>query len=105
VLDRVFQALANPTRRSVLEDLRRGPRTTKELAEPYDMALPSFMQHLEVLEESGLIRSRKVGRIRAYEARPERLRAAKGWLARQREMWEDRFDQLDRYLGSLKEND
>lgn len=102
-LDQVFQALADPTRRAVLERLSRGPRATTELARPFKMALPSFTQHLVVLERSGLVRSRKIGRVRTYELVPKPLATAQGWLARQRTTWERRLDQLDAYLVEMKE--
>ncbi|MEW6269817.1 MAG: metalloregulator ArsR/SmtB family transcription factor [Thermodesulfobacteriota bacterium] len=101
-LSRVFQALADPTRRAVLERLSRGPSATSELARPFRMALPSFTQHLDVLERSGLVRSRKSGRVRTYELAPGPLDAAQTWLARQRATWERRLDQLDAYLLEMK---
>ena len=73
-----------------------------ELAEPFDMALPSFLQHLNVLEGCGLVRSEKSGRVRTYQVSPEPLRAAEGWMAEQRALWDRRLDQLDRYLEDLK---
>jgi DNA-binding transcriptional ArsR family regulator len=97
-LDRVFQALADPTRRAVLQRLSGGVAAVSELAEPFDMALPSFLQHLDVLEGCGLVRSRKSGRIRTYRISPEPLKAAEGWMSKQRALWEQRLDQLDRYL-------
>ena len=102
-LDRVFQALADPTRRAVLERLRRGPAAMTELAQPFPMALPSFAQHLDVLERCGLVRSRKAGRVRTYRLSPRPLQVADRWLARQREAWERRLDQLDDVLTDLKE--
>jgi DNA-binding transcriptional ArsR family regulator len=69
------------------------------------MALPSFLEHLKVLESSGLVRSRKTGRVRTYQLAPRRLRTAEDWLAKQRTLWERRFDQLDSYLMELKEKD
>jgi DNA-binding transcriptional ArsR family regulator len=102
-LDRVFQALADPTRRAVLERLRRGPAPMSELAQPFPMALPSFAQHLDVLERCGLVRSRKAGRVRTYRLSPRPLQVADRWLARQREAWERRLDQLDDVLTDLKE--
>ena len=99
----VFQALANPTRRAVLERLGRGPASVGELVAPFDMALPSFVQHLRMLEAAGLVRSRKEGRVRTYALAPERLRDAEGWLARQRTLWDRRLDQFDDYVTSLKE--
>ena len=102
-LDRAFRALADPTRRAVLERLARGPAAVTELARPFDMALPSFTQHLGVLEDSGLVRSRKAGRVRTYELAPDGLRAAEQWMARQRALWERRLDQLDALLVTLKD--
>jgi len=104
-IDSVFRALADPTRRHVLERLNRGPGSVSELAEPFDMALPSFVEHLKVLEESGLVRSRKTGRVRTYQLVPRRLKLAEDWLTRQRRFWERRLDQLDAYLLTLKENE
>jgi DNA-binding transcriptional ArsR family regulator len=105
VVDSVFRALSDPTRRDVLERLTTRPASTSELAAPYDMALPSFMEHLRLLEGSGLIRSRKDGRTRTYELAPERMKVAEGWLDRQRRLWERRFDQLDSYLMKLKQEE
>lgn len=102
-LDRVFQALADPTRRAVLERLSSGPAATSELARPFRMALPSFVQHLAVLEQSGLVRSRKRGRVRTWRLAPRALKPAERWLARQRAFWERRLDRLDDYLDDLKE--
>jgi DNA-binding transcriptional ArsR family regulator len=101
--DGVFRALSDPTRRQVLERLNRSPASVSELAAPFAMALPSFVQHLKVLEGCGLVRSRKKGRVRTYRLAPERLRLAEDWLARQRAAWERRLDQLDEYLIDLKE--
>lgn len=102
-LNRVFQALADPTRRAVLERLGRGPAPMSELAQPFRMALPSFSQHLDVLEDCGLVRSRKQGRVRTYQLSPQRLKAAETWMSRQRALWSRRLDQLDNYLDTLKE--
>ena len=101
-LDRVFQALADPTRRAVLQRLSHGTAPVSELAEPFDMALPSFLQHLKVLEGCGLVRSQKAGRVRTYQLAPQPLRAAEGWLAEQRALWDRRLDQLDRYLQGIQ---
>lgn len=101
-IDTVFKALSDPTRRRVLERLSRSPASVSELAEPFDMALPSFVEHLGVLEGCGLVHSRKTGRVRVYRLAPNRLRLAEDWLARQRDMWEHRLDQLDDYLMQLK---
>jgi len=102
-LDRVFHALADPTRRRVLQRLSRGPAATSELARPFPMALPSFLQHLTVLERSRLVRSRKTGRIRTYELAPQPLKSAEHWMVTQRALWERRLDQLDAYLLQLKD--
>jgi len=102
-MDGVFRALSDPTRRRVLERLSKSPASVSELAEPFDMALPSFVQHLRVLEGSGLVHSRKTGRVRTYQLAPKRLRLAENWLARQRDFWERRLNQLDAYLLELKE--
>jgi DNA-binding transcriptional ArsR family regulator len=102
-LDRVFHALSDPTRRAVLTRLSDGPLPVSELARPFHMALPSFTQHLGVLEECGLVRSHKRGRIRTYRLTPEPLKAAEHWIERRRVLWEMRLDQLDNYLEELKE--
>ena len=94
----VFKALADPTRLAVIERLGIGTASTSELAEPFDMALPSFTQHLEVLEQSGLIASYKQGRVRTYRLTPAPLERAGEWLGAQREHWTRRFDQLDAHL-------
>lgn len=102
-VDGVFRALSDPTRRRVLERLSRSPASVSELAAPFDMALPSFVEHLRVLEGCGLVRSRKAGRVRTYQLAPKQLRLAEDWLARQRTLWQRRLDQLDEYLIELKE--
>jgi DNA-binding transcriptional ArsR family regulator len=102
-LDRVFRALGDPTRRAVLSRLTAGPAPVSELARDFDMALPSFTQHLDVLEHCGLIRSRKVGRVRTCRLVPQPLRTAERWMTQQRALWERRLDQLDTYLLELKE--
>ena len=102
-VDHVFRALSDPTRRHVLERLSKSPASVSELAKPFDMALPSFVQHLRILEDSGLVRSHKTGRIRTYQLAPKRLKLAEDWLTRQRNLWERRLDQLDNYLMALKE--
>ncbi len=103
LLDQAFQALSNPTRRAVIERLGKGPATVKELADPFDMALPSFLQHLEVLERGGLITSRKTGRVRTVRIRADQLIRVTGWLDEQRELWERRLDQLDEHLKNMEE--
>jgi DNA-binding transcriptional ArsR family regulator len=102
-VDEVFRALADSTRRQVIERLATGPASTTELAEPFSMALPSFLQHLSVLERAGLVTSTKQGRIRTYRVSPAGLDTAQGWLADQRTLWERRLDQLDQFLINQKE--
>jgi DNA-binding transcriptional ArsR family regulator len=102
-LDRVFHGLADPTRRAVLGKLSNGPAAVSELAEPFNMSLPSFLQHLDVLENCGLVKSRKAGRVRTYRLTPQPMRVAEGWLEKQRSLWNRRLDQLDTYLTDLKE--
>ena len=105
VADDVFYALANATRRRVLEQLSTGPATVSELAAPFDMKLPSFVQHLSVLEQSRLVKSKKRGRVRTYEIAPERFKVAEDWLSEQRRLWEARLDQFDQYVRQLKEKE
>ena len=102
-LNRVFQALADPTRRAVLERLGRGPAAMSDLHRPFSMALPSFSQHLDVLETCGLVRSNKTGRVRTYRLVPKPLEQVEHWMTRQRSIWERRLDQLDAYLTTLKD--
>lgn len=102
VADEVFHALSNPTRRKVLERLSAGPAAVSELAAPFDMQLPSFMQHLALLEKSRLVKSRKRGRVRTYEIAPERFKIAEDWLSARRRLWESRLDQFDQYVRQLK---
>src|SRR5690349_15317565 len=105
VADDVFYALSNSTRRRVLERLSVGPATVSELAAPFDMKLPSFVQHLSVLEQSRLVKSKKRGRVRTYEIAPERFKLAEDWLAERRQVWEARLDRLDKYVKHLKETE
>jgi DNA-binding transcriptional ArsR family regulator len=102
-VDEVLKALADPTRRQVIERLVSGSATTSELAEPFSMALPSFLQHLSVLERAGLVTSTKQGRVRTYRLSPAGLESVQGWLADQRRLWERRLDQLDQFLVNHKE--
>jgi DNA-binding transcriptional ArsR family regulator len=102
-LDRIFYALADPTRRAVLERLSTGPAAVSELAQPFDMALPSFTQHLNVLSDCGLVHSQKTGRIRTYHIAPIALTVAEQWLVKQRALWEARLNQLDTYLNTMKD--
>lgn len=94
-LDHHLAALADPTRRAIVERLANGPARVSDLAEPFGMALPTVMQHLKVLERSGLIRSRKQGRVRTCEVEGEALRGVNQWFAVQVRLWESRLDRLD----------
>ena len=105
VVDRVFHALSNPTRRKVLERLAGGPATVSELAARFDMQLPSFVQHLSLLEQSRLVRSRKRGRVRTYEIAPERFKVVEDWLSNRRQEWESRLDRFDQYVKQLHETE
>lgn len=104
-VDDVFLALSNATRRGVLQRLTRGPATVSELAAPFGMRLPSFVQHLSVLERSRLVKSKKRGRVRTYEIAPERFKLAEDWLAERRRLWESRFDRFDAYVMQLKQEE
>ena len=101
-LDQTFRALASPTRRAVVERLTSGPATVSELAEPFDIALPSFMQHLQTLEDCGLIVTRKKGRTRIVRVQTQRLKRASAWLAKQQELWETRLNQLETYAKNIE---
>ena len=103
--DGVFHALSNPTRRRVLERLSVGPATVTELAAPFDMQLPSFVQHLSLLEQSRLVTSKKRGRVRTYEIAPERFEVVEDWLTERRQLWEARLDRFDQYVRQLKEKE
>lgn len=98
-LDQVFQALSDATRRAILERLSRGPASVSELAEPLPMSLPAVVQHLQVLEDSGLVRSEKLGRVRTCRVQPESLRSAQRWIDERRQSWDRRLDRLGDYLA------
>lgn len=106
-LDAVFHVLADATRRAVIQRLCQGSVTVSELAKPFDMALPSFMKHIGVLEAAGLIVSIKVGRVRTCTLQPEKLAAVEKWFGEQRRLWEKRYDNLDNLLATMdgKNND
>lgn len=104
-LDVVFQALADPTRRAVLGRLGEGPASVSELARPFDMALPSFMKHIRILEGGGLIRTRKTGRVRTCALEKGSLALAESWLAEQRALWEARTDRLERFVAKAQERE
>ena len=97
-LDGIFLALADPTRRAVIGRLGRGPASITELAKPFDMALPSFMKHIRLLEGTGLIRTRKQGRVRTCTIEKKPFAAVESWLAAQRTIWERRTDRLEQFV-------
>ena len=98
-------SLADPTRRAVLGRLNRGPATITELATPFDMALPSFMKHIGHLEGSGLIRTRKEGRVRTCAIERKNFVVAEGWFSEQRATWEGRTDRLEQFVTNIKNNE
>jgi DNA-binding transcriptional ArsR family regulator len=104
-LDRTFQALADATRRSILAQLSRRPISVSELAKPLAMTLPAVMQHLSVLESSGLVRTEKLGRVRTCRIEPKGLSLAEQWINARRNEWEQHFDRLGAYLQTLKQTD
>lgn len=104
-LNAVFHALADPTRRAVLARLGRGDATISDLAKPFDMALPSFMKHIGVLEKSRLIVSRKSGRVRTCALDQESIVAAERWFGEQHLLWQTRYSNLDSLLASIKGDD
>ncbi len=99
-LDRVFQALADPTRRQIVERLSRGPASVSELARPLPISLPAVVQHLQVLEASGLVSTTKVGRVRTCRIEPDALSMAERWIAARRTSWERRLDRLGEFLAA-----
>jgi DNA-binding transcriptional ArsR family regulator len=101
-LDRLFHALADPTRRAMVERLSRGPAPVSELARPLPMSLPAAMQHLGVLEAAGLVRSEKVGRVRTCAMEPQALSQVEQWINARRIEWEQRLDRLGEYLKTLE---
>lgn len=103
-LDGVFHALADPTRRAVLGRLGKGPASISELAEPFDMALPSFLKHIRLLEDSGLIRTRKDGRVRTCAIEEKPFAAVETWLSTQRAIWERRTDRLEQFVTNAHTN-
>ena len=104
-LDRVFHALADPGRRLMVERLSRGPASVSELAQPLAMSLPAIMQHLQVLEASGLVRSGKEGRVRTCRIEPEALQTVEQWLAARRTAWENHPDRLRTYPAADLDDD
>jgi len=102
-LDRVFHALADPSRRSMLDRLSRGPASVSELARPLTMSMPAVVQHLQVLEETGLVSTEKVGRVRTCRIETAAMRSAEDWIADRRTLWEAKLDRLGEYLAEQSE--
>ncbi len=98
-IDRAFHALGDPTRRAMLEKLSQGPVSVSALAEPFDMTLAAVVQHLQILEESGLIRTEKVGRVRTCQIEPRGFALVEKWITDRRLLWERRFDRLGALLS------
>jgi DNA-binding transcriptional ArsR family regulator len=103
-VDLLLHALADPTRRRIVERLGRGPATVTELAEPLAMSLPAVLQHLQVLTSSGVVASEKIGRVRTCRLEPARLDIVQDWIAARRHAWERRLDRLGDILSHTKEN-
>jgi DNA-binding transcriptional ArsR family regulator len=104
-LDRVFQALADPGRRAMVERLSEGPASVSELGRPLDMTLAAVLQHVQVLELSGLVQTQKIGRTRTCSINPAALRSAEEWIAERRGLWERRLDRLGGYLADTHQED
>jgi len=104
ILDLAFQALADPSRRAMVDRLVQGPATVSDLAKPLAMSLPGVMQHLAVLEASGLVVSEKIGRVRTCRIEPKVLSQAEHWIAERRALWERRLDRLGQFLDETKDD-
>lgn len=104
-VDRIFHALGDPTRRAIVEKLSKGPASVSTLAKPLQISLAAVVQHLQVLEESGLVNSEKVGRVRTCHLETKGLSAAERWIGGCRSMWERRFDRLGRILAEDDEEE
>jgi DNA-binding transcriptional ArsR family regulator len=104
-LDLVYAALSDGSRRAMVERLSRGPASVKELAEPLTMSLPAVMQHLRVLQDCGLVRSQKVGRVRTCHLEPAALAPAEQWIADRRSLWTERLDRLETFLEDGTDDD
>jgi DNA-binding transcriptional ArsR family regulator len=100
-LDLMFQALADPTRRGIVDRLSRGPTSVSDLAKPFDMSLPAIVQHLQVLEHSGLVTTKKQGRVRTCTLDTSALSRAEQWINERRKQWDSRLDRLGQLLNSL----
>jgi DNA-binding transcriptional ArsR family regulator len=102
-IDHVFHALADPSRRVIVERLSRGPASVSDLAQPLPMSLPAVVQHLQVLERSGLVRSEKIGRVRTCRIEPAALRPVEQWISARRSSWDRRLDRLGDYLAESED--
>jgi DNA-binding transcriptional ArsR family regulator len=101
-LDRLFHALADSTRRAIVMRLSQGPASVTELSRPFEMAMPTLLQHIRVLEDSGLIGTEKVGRVRTCEIKQQAFDATQSWLEKQRSLWASRLDRMEAYAASLQ---
>ena len=101
-LDKAFSALADPTRRAIVRRLCEGPKSVSELSEPFDLALPSLLKHVRVLEESGLVSSEKIGRIRTCKVDAHALQETEAWINRHVSIWEKRLDRLEAHIHRMK---
>ncbi|ABS64539.1 regulatory protein ArsR [Parvibaculum lavamentivorans DS-1] len=100
-LDRTFSALADPTRRAIVSRLCDGPKSVSELAEPFEIALPSLLKHVRVLEQSGLVRSEKIGRVRTCSIEPRALQATEAWLQQHISGWQKRLDRMEAHIERM----
>ena len=101
-LDRAFSALADPTRRAIVSRLCNGPKSVSELSEPFDLALPSLLKHVRVLEQSGLVSSEKVGRVRTCKIEPSALHATEAWIHQHISVWENRLDRMEAHIEEMR---
>jgi DNA-binding transcriptional ArsR family regulator len=101
-LDRAFSALSDPTRRAIVSRLCDGPKTVGELSEPFDLALPSLLKHVRVLEDCGLISSEKIGRVRTCKIKPDALHATEAWIRQHISAWEKRLDRMETHIDRMK---
>lgn len=104
-LDSFFSAISDPTRRAVIERLTQGPASVSTLHAPHEIALPTFLRHLKVLEKSGLVRSQKSGRVRTVHIEAAPLALAESWLKHQRQIWEGRLDRLETLLATMPDQE
>jgi len=104
-LDRTFSALADPIRRAIVSRLCDGPKSVSELSEPFTIALPSLLKHVHVLEQSGLVSSEKIGRVRTCKLEPHALQATEAWLHQHISAWERRLDRMEAHIERMKRKD